>query len=157
MEEKTPNKDKKNEIFHIIYSIVNKLKHHYTVNEHITNNKEIVIFKVSYEDKYAFLMDDDFHQRIQLIYTADLRDFTVPQVNELLKVVKDNGYNWKKVRKSEKSAGFLFGQPTNYNRSGTRTVKTIKNDEGTQNQEKISDLCYLNILRKLQSLFAVPQ
>lgn len=154
---KIPNRDKKSEIFHIIHSIVDKLKHHFTVNEHITKNNEIIIFKVSYKDKYAFLMDDDFHKRIQLIYIADLSDFTVPQVNELLDVAKDNGYNWKKVRKSEKSAGFLFGQPTNYNRGGTRTVKTVKNDDGTQNQEKISDLCYLNILKKLQSLFAVPQ
>lgn len=153
---KTPNRDKKSEIFHIIHAIVDKLKHHFTVNEHITKNNQIVIFKVNYNDKYALLMDDDFHKRIQLIYTADLSDVAAPQINELLNLAKDNDYNWKKVRTSEKSTGFLFGQPTNYNRGGTRTVKTIKNDDGTQNQEKISDLCYLNTLRKLQSLFAVP-
>ncbi|WP_185286180.1 hypothetical protein [Chryseobacterium indologenes] len=150
---KTPNRDKKSEIFHIIHSIADKLKYHFTINEHITENNEIIIFKVSYKDKYAFLMDDDFHKRIQLIYTADLSDFTVPQVNELLNVAKDNGYNWKKVRKSEKSAGFLFGQPTNYNRDGTRTVKKIKNDDDTDKMEKVSNLCYLNTLKKLNEIF----
>ncbi|MDR2234686.1 MAG: hypothetical protein LBE92_01050 [Chryseobacterium sp.] len=154
---RTPNRNQKNVIFHIIYSIVDKLKHHFTVSEHITKNNEIIVFKVSYKDKYAFLMDDDFHQRIQLIYTADLNDVAVPQINELLNVAEDNGYNWKKVRTSEKSTGFLFAQPTNYNRGGTRIVKKIKNDDGTQNQEKISDLCYLNILNKIQSLFTYSQ
>lgn len=154
---KTPNRYKKSEIFHIIHSIVDKLKDHFAVHEHITKNNEIVIFKVSYKDKYAFLMDDDFHKRIQLIYTADLSDVAAPEISDLLNLAKDNDYSWKKVRTSDKSTSFLFSRPTNYNRGGTRTVKTVKNDDGVQNQEKISDLCFLNILKKLKSLFAVPQ
>lgn len=153
---KTPNRDKKIEIFHIIHSIVDKLKHHFKVSEHITKNNEIVIFKVSYKDKYAFLMDDDFHKRLQLVYQAELKEVSIIDIDNLINLAKDNDYNWKKVKTNKESNGLIFSNSTNYNRGGIRTVKKNKNDNEIQEQEQISDLCYHNILKKLQNIFAVP-
>ena len=152
---KTSNTQNKSEIFHIIYSIVEKLKAHFTISEHITNNKEIVVFKVLYNGKYAFLIDDDFHQRLQLVYQAGLKDVSATDIDNLINLIKDNDYNWKKVKMNKESNGFIISKPTNYNRGGTRIVKTKINKDGNKEEEKISDLCYFNILGKLKGLFEI--
>ncbi|RLJ31163.1 hypothetical protein CLU97_0569 [Chryseobacterium sp. 7] len=152
---KTSNTRKKSEIFHIIYSIVEKLKVHFTISEHIMDNKEIVVFKVFFNGKYAFLIDDDFHQRLQLVYQAGLKDVSATDIDNLINLVKNNDYNWKKVKMNKESNGFIISKPTNYNRGGTRIVRTIINKDGNKEEQKISDLCYLNILSKLKGLFEI--
>ncbi|WP_312991420.1 hypothetical protein [Chryseobacterium flavum] len=152
---KLSNTRKKSEIFHIIYSIVEKLKAHFTISEHITNNKEIVVFKVLFNGKYAFLIDDDFHQRLQLVYQAGLKDVSATDIDNLINLIKDNDYNWKKVKMNKESNGFIISKSTNYNRGGTRIVKTIINKDGNKEEEKISNLCYFNILSKLKDLFEI--
>ncbi|WP_284462366.1 hypothetical protein [Chryseobacterium sp.] len=152
---KPSNTQNKSEIFHIIYSIVEKLKGHFTISEHITNNKEIVVFKVLFNGKYAFLIDDDFHQRLQLVYQAGLKDVSATDIDNLINLIKDNDYNWKKVKMNKESNGFIISKSTNYNRGGTRIVKTIINKDGNKEEEKISDLCYFNILSKLKGLFEI--
>lgn len=154
---KTPNTQKKKEIFHIIYSIIEKLKHHFYISEHITESKEIVVFKISFREKYAFLIDDDFHQRLQLIHQAGLKEILATDIDNLINLVKDNDYNWKKVKMNKESNGFIFSQPTNYNRSGTRVIKIGTKEDGSKEEEKVSDLCYLNILSKLETLFGHDQ
>gem|GEM_PF-5327732 len=132
-----------------------KLKAHFTISEHITNNKEIVVFKVLFNGKYAFLIDDDFHQRLQLVYQAGLKDVSATDIDNLINLIKDNDYNWNKVKMNKESNGFIISKSTNYNRGGTRIIKTIINKDGNKEEEKISDLCYFNILSKLKGLFEI--
>lgn len=150
---KISNTDKKMDIFHIIYSIVERLKVHFVISEHITNDKEIVVFKVSFNGKYAFLIDDDFHQRLQLVYQAGLKDASVTDIDNLINLIKSNDYNWKKVKMNKESNGFMFSQPTNYNRGGKRIIKMRINKDGSKEEEIASDLCYRNTLSKLKDLF----
>ncbi|WP_241330088.1 hypothetical protein [Chryseobacterium arthrosphaerae] len=152
---KTSNTRKKSEIFHIIYSIVEKLKAHFTISEHITNNKEIVVFKVLFNGKYALLIDDDFHKRLQLVYKAGLKDVSATDIDNLINLIKNNDYNWKKVKMNKESNGFIISKPTNYNPGGTRIIKTVINKDGNKEEEKISDLCYFNILSKLKGLLEI--
>lgn len=54
---------------------------------------------------------------------------------------------------NKESNGFMFSQPTNYNRGGKRIIKMRINKDGSKEEEIASDLCYRNTLSKLKDLF----
>lgn len=144
----------KREIFRIIYSIMEKLNSHFNISEYIVNNNDIAIFNVSNGNDHALLIDDDFHERIQLVYLVNLKKIESTQIENFIELVKNNKYNWEKLKKMNKdSTGLIIGQSTNYNYGGTRREKFSKKKDGTTEEVRVSDLCYLNVLKKLKNIF----
>lgn len=146
----------KKQAFSMIYNVVNKLKSEFIISEYKTNNSKIVIFDVSDEFHHkSILISDCYNKRIQIIRKVTLEKFEKGILNNFIKLIDDCDYNWSKVKNSKSSDGILIEQPTNYNIDGTRIVKKSLNDDGTVINEKISDLCYLNVLKKLRNLYVI--
>jgi len=146
----------KRQAFSMIYDVVNKLQPEFIISEYKTNNSKIAIFIVS--DKFhhkSILISDCYNKRIQIIRKVTLEEFKKEILNNFINLIDDCDYNWSKIKNSKSSDGILIEQPTNYNIDGTRIVKKGLNDDGTVINEKVSNLCYLNVLKKLRNLYVI--
>ncbi|UCA58624.1 hypothetical protein KB553_16420 [Chryseobacterium rhizoplanae] len=154
-EDKTNNKIGKDKIFFMLHSVVENLKATYSCEEFINKNTDLIIFTITdLSNRSLLLIDDAFHERIQLVHKSTLENFTHDEINNFIIIITNNNYNWKKIRELEKkSDGLLFSSPTNYNNGGTRLEKKTKREDGTVEEKRVSDLCYRNILDKITKLF----
>ncbi|MDG4655250.1 hypothetical protein, partial [Chryseobacterium arthrosphaerae] len=132
-EDKTNNKIDKDKIFFMLHSVVEKLRATYSCQEFINKNNDLIIFTITdLSNRSLLLIDDAFHERIQLVHKATLENFMHDEINNFIIIIANNNYNWKKIRELEKkSDGLLFSSPTNYNNGGTRLEKKTKREDGT--------------------------
>jgi hypothetical protein len=155
------NSNSKAELFLLLREIIKKLQSKYDANEIIIDNDDLIIFDMSNNGHHVLLLDDMVHRRIQILYKVDLKTFDKNAINNLVKLIVDNNYSWEKLKnESKESVGIKLdetmvkiGVSTNYNIEGKRTIKNTKLSNGTENRITVENLCYQNILKKLENLF----
>lgn len=155
------NSDSKAQLFLLLREIIKKLQNRYSTEEISINNDDFIIFNVSKDGCNVLLVDDILHKRIQILYKINLTNFNKTEIENLVKLVVDSNYNWGKLKSnSKKSDGIKLdetiikiGISTNYNIEGNRAMEKKQSVIGSQNIFSEADLCYQNILKKLQNLF----
>lgn len=155
------NSDSKAQLFLLLREIIKKLQSRYSTEEILINNDDFIIFNVSKDGRNVLLVDDILHKRIQILYKVNLTYFNKTEIENLVKLVVDNNYNWGKLKSnSKKSDGIKLdettikiGISTNYNIEGNRAMENIQSITGSQNIFSEADLCYQNILKKLEIFF----
>lgn len=155
------NSNKKAELFLLLREIIKKLQSKFSTEEVMIDNDDFIIFNVSKDGRNVLLVDDILHKRIQILYKVNLTNFDKTEIKNLVKLVVDNNYNWGKLKSdSKKSEGIKLdetmikiGISTNYNIEGNRAVKNVQSIIGSQNIFNEADLCYQNIIKKLENLF----
>jgi len=155
------NSDSKAQLFLLLREIIKKLQNRYSTEEISINNDDFIIFNVSKDGCNILLVDDILHKRIQILYKINLTSFNKTEIENLVKLVIDSNYNWGKLKSnSKKSDGIKLdetiikiGISTNYNIEGNRAMKKKQSIIVSQNIFSEADLCYQNILKKLENLF----
>ncbi len=155
------NSNKKAELFLLLREIIKKLQSGYRTEELMIDNDDFIIFNVSKDGCNVLLVDDILHKRIQILHKVNLTNFNNIEIENLVKLVVDNNYNWGKLKSdAKKSDGIKIDQTTikigistNYNIEGNRAMENIQSITGSQNIFSEADLCYQNILKKLEIFF----
>ncbi|MDF2833014.1 hypothetical protein [Chryseobacterium indoltheticum] len=139
------------------FSMINFLAKHlekkYTVTKENIEDDNVRVYRITNPIKSClYLGADCFNSRIQIFHNTDFGDFDNKEIKNLFSLIKKVNYSWKKMEAFKESSGIIFAQPTNYNQQGTRLKKKEKNKDGTINEIRESNLCCMNVSKKIESL-----
>jgi hypothetical protein len=143
------------------FSMINFLAKHlekkYTVTKENIEDDNVRVYRITNPIKSClYLGADCFNSRIQIFHNTDFVDFDNKDIKNLFGLIKKVNYSWKKMEAFKESSGIIFAQPTNYNQQGTRLKKKEKNKDGTINEIRVSNLCFMNVSKKIEYLLAEP-
>ncbi len=139
--------------FSMISFLAKHFEKKYTVTKENIEDDNVRVYRITNPIKSClYLGADCFNSRIQIFHNTDFGDFDNKEIKNLFSLIKKVNYSWKKMEAFKESSGIIFAQPTNYNQQGTRLKKKEKNKDGTINEIRESNLCCMNVSKKIESL-----
>lgn len=140
--------------FSMINFLKRKLQGSYTIEPENIDDKYIRVYKLTNSNfSTLYIAADCFNFRIQIFHKADLSEITGTALNNRFNLMNGCNYSWKKLDNLKDSMGIIVGTPTNYNHNGTRIEKKEKKDNGIVEKIRVSNLCYLNLKKKIDKIF----